>query len=92
MKHTLSLIPLLCLCTVVMGQSKPDTTKHYTFAEPEAVTIDNLLGQLDQLSGNSDKISTSQYNAIHKAVLRIDSLIKVQYFKYHPVKGEPKKP
>ena len=71
--------------------AKPDTAK-YRFTEPDVVLIDNLLGQLDQCAGNSDRISTSQYNAIHHAVLRLDSVIKVQYFKFHPVKEKAKKP
>jgi hypothetical protein len=73
------------------SQAKTDSVKHYKFEEPETILIDNLMGQLDVLAGNSDKISTAQYNSIHRAVIHIDSLIKVQYFKFHPQPKQPAK-
>ena len=75
---------------ITKPQPKLDTALHYKFAEPEIIIIDNLVGQLDVLAGNSDKISTAQYNSIHRAVIHVDSLIKTQYFYYHPVKKEVK--
>lgn len=64
---------------------------HYHFTEPDVILIDNLMGQLDQISGNSDRVSTSQYNQLHRAVMHVDSLIKAQYSKKHPIKERPKK-
>lgn len=91
MKKSILTIPVLLLALACSGQTtKPDTTR-YHFTEPDVVLIDNLLGQLDQVSGNSDKVSTAQYNQLHKAVIHIDSLIKVQYLKKHPVKEQAKK-
>jgi len=85
----LILIPLFS--GVLKAQTtKPDTNK-YHFSEQDAILIDNLMSQLDQVSGNSDKVSTAQYNQLHKAVMHIDSLIKVQYLKKHPVKEQSKK-
>jgi hypothetical protein len=80
----------LLLCSIGVFAQKKDTTR-YHFTEPDAILIDNLMGQLDQVSGNSDRVSTSQYNQLHRAVLRVDSLIKSQWQKYHPVKEQPKK-
>jgi len=91
MKKLLIIFILALISTSVFGQAaKPDTTR-YHFTESEVILIDNLMGQLDVVSGNSDKVSTAQYNSIHRAVMRIDSLIKVQYSKKHPVKWEGKK-
>jgi len=73
------------------SQTKTDSVKHYKFEEPETILIDNLMGQLDIIAGNSDKVSTAQYNSIHRAVIHIDSLIKVQYFKFHPQPKQPAK-
>lgn len=75
-----------------MAQDKPKPdTLHYKFKEPDVALIDNLVGQLDVLAGNSDKISTAQYNVIHRSVIHLDSLIKSQYFRFHQVKEQPKK-
>ena len=74
------------------AQTKTDTSKRYVFNESEVILIDNLIGQLDIVSGNSDKVSTSQYNQLHRAVMHVDSLIKIQWAKKHPVKEQPKKP
>lgn len=87
-KHILTL--LLFAPIIGMAQTtKPDTI-HYKFQEPDVILIDNLIGQFDVLASNSDKVSTAQYTAIHHAVLRVDSLIKVQYFFYHKPKEQPK--
>lgn len=93
MKHLLTILFFAPLITMAQTKQKPDTAAHYRFPETEIILIDNLMGQLDVLAGNSDKISTAQYNSIHRAVIHVDSLIKTQYFYYHPVKKEqPKKP
>lgn len=92
-KHLFTLLLFAPLITLAQTKPKPDTSAHYRFPEPEIILIDNLVGQLDVLAGNSDKVSTAQYNSIHRAVIHVDSLIKTQYFYYHPVKKEqPKKP
>ena len=91
MKKSILTLTFALIVGVCSAQTKPDTTKHYTFKEPDAILIDNLVGQLDVVSGNSDKASTVQYNSIHRAVIRIDSLIKIQWVKYHPAK-KGKKP
>jgi|GEM_PF-4975004 hypothetical protein len=89
MKQLLILTILVLISTSLFAQTKDTTT--YRFKEPDAILIDNLMGQLDQCAGNSDRISTSQYNQLHKAVMRIDSLVKKRYLELHPVKAEPKK-
>lgn len=72
--------------------TKKDTAKHYHFSEPDIILIDQLMSQLDVVSGNSDRVSTAQYKQFHEAVIHVDSLIKVQWNKLHPVKEQPKKP
>lgn len=92
MKTTLIFLILAFAALAGFAQTtKPDTTR-YHFTESEVILIDNLMGQLDQVSGNSDRVSTSQYNQLHRAVIHVDSLIKVQYSKKHPAKEQAKKP
>jgi predicted nucleic acid-binding protein len=91
MKITIT-IALILVASISMAQTKADTSKRYRFSEPDVILIDQLMGQLDIVSGNSDKVSTAQYNAIRHSIARVDSLIKAQYSKFHPAKSEPKKP
>jgi hypothetical protein len=75
----------IIVSTSVKGQSKPDTLK-----ESEVITISQLLAFGEQAAGNSDKVTTSQYNAYHAQVAKIDSVLGVMYRKWHPVKTTPK--
>jgi len=90
-KSILTIILITTISGYLKAQAKTDSVKHYKFEEPETILIDNLMGQLDVIAGNSDKVSTAQYNSIHRAVIHIDSLIKVQYFKFHPQPKQPAK-
>jgi hypothetical protein len=75
------------------GQSKPDTTRKYTLSEPVIIQISALLSYGDNLAGNSDKISTRDYNAYHAAIAKVDSVLREQYLKWHPQpKQQIKKP
>ncbi|MGN6639347.1 MAG: hypothetical protein ACTHJ8_10585 [Mucilaginibacter sp.] len=96
MKKSLLSIALLCAVSLsvsaqskkkvtqpVQAQVKPDTTI-YTFKEPVILQIVNLLAVSEKQFSNSNDVTTSNFNAFHKEVMRIDSIIGVQYVKFHP--------
>ena len=77
----------LVLCSIAsMGQQKP---KVDTLTEKQVIEISQLLNFGEQAAGNSDKVTTSQYNAYHAQVAKIDSVLGVMYRKWHPVKAKP---
>lgn len=88
MKKSLLILLTICFCTAVKAQSKP---KCDTLTESQVVTISQLLQFGELAAGNSDKISTSQYNQYHAQVAKIDSVLRVIYLKWHPVKEQAKK-
>jgi len=93
MKKSILLIPVLLFAMSCSGQTvKKDTTATYKLTEPQILQISQLLSFGEVAAGNSDKISTKDYNAYHAAVLHIDSVLREQYFKFHPVKEKAKKP
>lgn len=65
----------------------PDTL--YTFTEVQIKLVDRLLAVGDNGVATSDNYSRNQWKEYHLQVLKIDSAIKVQYLKYHPVKEQP---
>jgi hypothetical protein len=76
---------------VNIGTSKVDSTS-YILTEPQVVLITQLLAYGDSAAGNSDKISTRDYNNFHYQVLKVDSILRVQYTKKHSAKKDAKKP
>jgi hypothetical protein len=60
--------------------------------ESQIIQISQLLSFGEVAAGNSDKISTKDYNVYHAAVVHIDSVLRSQYMKFHPVKEQAKKP
>lgn len=80
----LTLLPLFGL-----AQAKPDTTKKYTLSEPDILQISQLLSFGDNAAGNSTAVSTNDWKAYHSAVLRVDSVLRVQYLRFHPEKAQP---
>ena len=73
--------------------TKKDTQiMYYKLTESQVSQISQLLYFGEVAAGNSDKISTKDYNAYHAAVLHIDSVLRAQWAKFHPVKGTAKKP
>jgi hypothetical protein len=86
MKKAILIAAITLSAATAFGQSKPDTTRKYTLSEPVIIQISTLLSYGDNIAGNSDKISTRDYNAYHSAVLKIDSVLREQYLRYHPAK------
>lgn len=70
--------------------SKVDSAS-YVLTERQVLLISKLLAYGDDAAGNSDKISTRDYNNFHYQVLKVDSILRVQYAKKHP-KKDAKKP
>ena|SRR5579859_5712796 len=68
-----------------------DTVPTYKLDEPTIIQISQLLAFGETAAGNSDKISTKDYNAYHAAVVHVDSVLRQQYIKFHP-KETVKKP
>lgn len=77
---TLTLSASVCMAQV---KSKPDTIK-YTIDETTILQISNILSMANDLAATSDKISANQYNAYVKQIQRVDSILRVQYLRYHP--------
>jgi len=75
---------------VNIGTSKNDSTL-YTLSEPNVILITELLSYADGVAGNSDKITTRDYNSFHLQVFKIDSILRVQYLQKHPPKKDAKK-
>lgn len=71
-----------------MAQTKP---KADTLTEAQVIQISQLLNFGETAAGNSEKVSTAQYNQYHAQVAKIDSVLGVMYRKWHPVKKEGKK-
>lgn len=87
---TIITIILAFTVSAVCAQAKPDSTK-YTLNEAQIAQISRLLSFSDSAVGNSDKITTRDYNEFHRQVMQIDSVLRVQYAKKHP-KKDAKKP
>lgn len=68
---------------VNIGTTKTDSTL-YVLTEPQVILITQLLSYAETTAGNSDKISTRDYNNFHYQVLKVDSFLRVQYTKKHP--------
>jgi len=94
MKTTLIFLILAFAALAGFAQTtKKDTPiMYYKLTESQVSQISQLLYFGEVAAGNSDKISTKDYNAYHAAVLHIDSVLRVQWNKFHPVKGTAKKP
>lgn len=60
-----------------------DTPK-YTIDEPTILQISNILSMANDLAATSDKISANQYNAYIKQIQHVDSILRIQYLRYHP--------
>lgn len=74
----------LTLCSIaVKAQQKSKPVD--TLTESQVIQISQLLQFGEVAAGNSDKVSTSQYNQYHAAVAKIDSVLGVMYRKWHPV-------
>jgi hypothetical protein len=94
MKHLTITLALAFAALVGFAQTtKKDTTAaYYKFTESQIIQISQLLSFGEIAAGNSDRISTKEYNGYHAAVLHIDSVLRSQYMKLHPAKEQPKKP
>jgi len=94
MKRTTITLALAFAALAGFAQTtKKDTPiMYYKLTESQVSQISQLLYFGEVAAGNSDKISTKDYNAYHAAVLHIDSVLRSQYMKFHPVKEQPKKP
>lgn len=75
---------------VNIGTTKTDSTL-YVLTEPQVILITQLLSYAETTAGNSDKISTRDYNNFHYQVMKIDSVLRVQYAQKHPPKKDAKK-
>lgn len=75
---------------VNIGTTKTDSTL-YMLTEPQVILITQLLNYAETTAGNSDKISTRDYNNFHYQVMKIDSVLRVQYAQKHPPKKDAKK-
>lgn len=93
MKKTILTLTLLSAFTIAKAQSKKDTSKAsvYTFTEDKIIAIDQLLLIGDNAVASSDNYSKNQWKEYHNQILKIDSLIRSQYIKFHPAKEQPKK-
>ena len=88
---TVAFLLLYSIGVNAQDKAKKDTSS-YTLTEPQVLLISQLLSYGDSAAGNSDKISTRDYNNFHYQVLKVDSILRVQYTKKHPVKKDAKKP
>lgn len=84
MKKLITLILLSFAIEVSAQTTKPDST--YKLTEPQVYQISQLLDYGLKLAGNSDKISTRDYNEFARQVASIDSLFRMRYMQLHPVK------
>jgi len=73
------------------AQTTKKDTVTYKLTESQIIQISQLLSFGEVAAGNSDKISTKDYNAYHAAVLHMDSVLRAQWAKFHLVKEQPKK-
>jgi hypothetical protein len=93
MKKTTITLALAFAASAGFAQTtKKDTVPTYRLDEPTIIQISQLLAFGETAAGNSDKISTKDYNAYHAAVVHVDSVLRSQWNKFHPVKEQPKKP
>jgi hypothetical protein len=84
MKKQLLIIPAILLLTnMAFAQQKP---KCDTLTEKQVIEISQLLNFGEVAAGNSDKVSTNQYNQYHIQVAKIDSVLGIMYRHWHPVK------
>jgi hypothetical protein len=84
MKKSILIAAITLSSATAFGQTKPDTIPQYRLPEPVIIQISALLSYGDNLAANSDKISTREYNTYHAAIAKVDSLLRVQYLRYHP--------
>lgn len=86
--------PLLLLCSIAVNaqvkKPAPKDTSSYVLTEPQVILITQLLNYAETTAGNSDKISTRDYNNFHYQVMKIDSVLRVQYAQKHPPKKDAK--
>lgn len=75
----------IILSTQIKAQDKPKS-KTDTLTEKQVIEISQLLNIGEQVAGNSDKVTTAQYNQFHERVVKIDSVLGILYTKWHPVK------
>lgn len=75
----------IILSTQINAQDKPKS-KADTLSENQVIEISRLLNISEQVAGNSDKVTTAQYNQFHERVMKIDSVLAIFYQKWHPVK------
>lgn len=85
---------LLLLCSIAVNaqvkKPAPKDTSSYVLTEPQVILITQLLSYAETTAGNSDKISTRDYNNFHYQVMKIDSVLRVQYAQKHPPKKDAK--
>lgn len=81
------LLPAILIVSLCHAQVK---TKPDTLAEKDLVLISQLLNFGETAAGNSEKVSTAQYNQYHAQVAHIDSVLREMWVKWHPVKASKK--
>lgn len=80
---------LLVMSVSASAQQKPDTAK-YHLTEQQAILLSNILNSADIIAGNSTTVSTAQYRELHAQIVKLDSVIRRQYFLLHPAKEAAK--
>lgn len=89
----LKLLPILLLSASIkvsaQQKPKPDSAQ-YRLTESQAILMSNILNAADVIAGNSATVSTAQYRELHAQILKLDSVIRIQYLYYHKPKEQPK--